>query len=297
VASRSIVKTSRARRISDMMTIKEMSELTGVSARTLRYYDEIGLFKPTGKSEAGYRLYDDKALEILQQILYFRELDIPLKTIKEIIENPTLDRNKILQLQKEMLITEKNRLERLIISIDNELKGVETMDFTVFSRNDTEELFHAMYEHMPENIRDIAIAEFGSVEKWREHYIEAVSSQKVQEQYAKMVEWYGGKDEYISTVKNPVSKEIAQSYQNRIDHILEKLASKQDSDINSFEVRELIAEYGFIVKQLLQLKEEKDIMLAQSKFFKQEPAKEKLNNQYGENFNLFLSEAIQAFYN
>jgi L-rhamnose mutarotase len=224
-------------------------------------------------------------------------LDIPLKTIKEIIENPTLDRNKILQLQKEMLITEKNRLERLITSIDNELKGVETMDFTVFSRNDTEELFQAMYEHMPENIRNIAIAEFGSVEKWREHYIEAVSSQKVQEQYAKMVEWYGGKDEYILTVKNPVSKEISQSYQNRIEHILEKLASKQDSNINSFEVRELIAEYGFIVKQLLQLKEEKDIMLAQAKFFQQEPAKEKLNNQHGENFNLFLSEAIQAFYN
>jgi hypothetical protein len=171
------------------------------------------------------------------------------------------------------------------------------MDFTVFSRNDTEELFQAMYEHMPENIRNIAIAEFGSAEKWREHYIEVVSSQKVQEKYAKMVEWYGGKEEYISIVKNPVSKEIAQSYQNRIDHILEKLASKQDSDINSFEVRELIAEYGFIVKQLLQLKEEKDMMLAQANFFNQESANENLNKQYGEKFNLFLSEAIQAFYN
>lgn len=68
-----------------MMTIKEMSELTGVSARALRYYDEIGLFHPTGKSEAGYRLYDAKALEALQQILYFRELDIPLNTIRELM--------------------------------------------------------------------------------------------------------------------------------------------------------------------------------------------------------------------
>lgn len=69
-----------------MMTIKEMSELTGVSARALRYYDEIGLFHPNGRSEAGYRLYDEKELEVLRQILYFRELDIPLRTIKEIIE-------------------------------------------------------------------------------------------------------------------------------------------------------------------------------------------------------------------
>lgn len=95
------------------MTIKEMSELTGVSARALRYYDEIGLFHPNGRSEAGYRLYDEKELEVLRQILYFRELDIPLRTIKEIIENPALDRKSILQTQKKMLISEKERLERL----------------------------------------------------------------------------------------------------------------------------------------------------------------------------------------
>lgn len=94
-----------------MMTIKEMSELTGVSARALRYYDEIGLFHPNGRSEAGYRLYDEKELEVLRQILYFRELDIPLRTIKEIIENPALDRKSILQTQKKMLISEKERLD------------------------------------------------------------------------------------------------------------------------------------------------------------------------------------------
>lgn len=83
-----------------MMTIKEISELTGVSTRTLRYYDSIGLFDPTEKSESGYRLYDEKVLEVLQQILYFRELDFPLKTIKKIMEDPALDRNKVLQMQR-----------------------------------------------------------------------------------------------------------------------------------------------------------------------------------------------------
>ncbi len=62
-------------------TVKEVSNLTGISVRTLHYYDEIGLLKPTEKSEAGYRLYDDKALEALRQVLIFRELDIPLKEI------------------------------------------------------------------------------------------------------------------------------------------------------------------------------------------------------------------------
>ena len=67
-----------------MRTVKEISELTGISVRTLHYYDEIGLLKPTQKSDAGYRLYDDRALEILQQILFFREFDIPLKEIKAV---------------------------------------------------------------------------------------------------------------------------------------------------------------------------------------------------------------------
>ena len=136
-----------------MMTIKEMSKLTGVSARALRYYDEIGLLTPTGKSEAGYRLYDEEALFVLQQILYFRELDIPLKTIKEIIENPALDRNHVLRLQKSMLTAEKERLERLIGSIDDALKGADTMDFTVFGREESAELFHAMLENMPEELK------------------------------------------------------------------------------------------------------------------------------------------------
>ena len=191
-----------------MMTIKEMSELTGVSARALRYYDEIGLFHPNGRSEAGYRLYDEKELEVLRQILYFRELDIPLRTIKEIIENPALDRKSILQTQKKMLISEKERLERLIDSIDVALKGANTMDFTVFNKEESSKMFSAMLEHMPDEIRDTAIKEFGSVEEWRAHYLNAVSSEEVQKQYAKIVEWYGGKEAYFDTVMNPLSEDV-----------------------------------------------------------------------------------------
>ena len=279
-----------------MMTIKEMSKLTGVSARTLRYYDEIGLLYPTGKSEAGYRLYDETALTVFQQILYFRELDIPLHTIKEIIDNPALDRNHILRVQKKMLTVEKERLERLIVSIDDALKGAEVMDFTIFSREESEDLFSAMLEHMPEKMKDTAIDEFGSVEEWKAHYIDAVSREQVQKQYAKIVEWYGGKDAYISSVKNPLSEQIRTSYMKRFENILDKLSKRQTMDINSFEIRELIGEYGFVLKQLLQLKDEKGMMLTQAKFYLDSKTRKTIDNKYGEGFSSFLSRAIIAFY-
>ena len=149
-----------------MMTVKEISELTGISVRTLHYYDEIGLFSPTEKSEAGYRLYDDKALEDLQQILFFREFDIPLKEIKAVTKNPDLDRNQILQMQKNMLIAKKARMERLISSIDDILKGENKMDFAVFSKTEMEEMFQVMLEHMPEDMKELSVKEFGSMEQW-----------------------------------------------------------------------------------------------------------------------------------
>ena len=202
-----------------MRTVKEISDLTGISVRTLHYYDEIGLLKPTEKSEAGYRLYDDKALEILQQILFFREFDIPLKEIKAVMQAPALEKNQILQMQRKMLVAKKERMERLIASIDDIMKGENKMDFAVFSKTEIEEMFQTMLEHMPEDMKELSIKEFGSIEQWKEHYMEVVSREEMQKSYAKVVEWYGGKDNYLSVAKNPVSKEVAASYTKRVELI------------------------------------------------------------------------------
>ena len=105
------------------MTVKEISNLTGISVRALHYYDEIGLFTPTQRSEAGYRLYDDEDLKILLQILFFREFDIPLKKIKDTMSKVTLNRIKALQMQSKLLIAKKEHTERLISSIDDILNG------------------------------------------------------------------------------------------------------------------------------------------------------------------------------
>ena len=96
-----------------MMTVNEVSKLTGVSVRTLQYYDTIGLLKPSGYTEAGYRLYDDTALERLQQILLFKELEFPLKEIKEIMESPDYDRSKALEQQIQLLTLKKENIKEM----------------------------------------------------------------------------------------------------------------------------------------------------------------------------------------
>lgn len=279
-----------------MRTVKEISELTGISVRTLHYYDEIGLLKPTEKSDAGYRLYDDKALETLQQILFFREFDISLKEIKAVLDNPALERNQILQVQRKMLVTKKERMERLIASIDDILKGENKMDFTFFTKTEVEEMFQTMLEHMPENMRNIAIKEFGSIEQWKKHYMEVVSSEEMQKGYAKVVEWYGGKDKFLSVARTPVSKEVAESYNKRIEAILQKLIAKQNCDIDSFEVKELVGEYGFVMKQLAQIKEEKGFMMAQTQYYRNEQIKPMIDEKYGEGASDFFAQAIENYY-
>ena len=279
-----------------MRTVKEISDLTGISVRTLHYYDEIGLLKPTEKSDAGYRLYDDKALETLQQILFFREFDISLKEIKAVLDNPALERNQILQVQRKMLVTKKERMERLIASIDDILKGENKMDFTIFTKTEVEEMFQTMLEHMPENMRNIAIKEFGSIEQWKKHYMEVVSSEEMQKGYAKVVEWYGGKDKFLSVARTPVSKEVAESYNKRIEAILQKLIAKQNCDIDSFEVKELVGEYGFVMKQFAQIKEEKGFMMAQAQYYRNEQIKPMIDEKYGEGASDFFAQAIENYY-
>ncbi len=279
-----------------MRTVKEVSNLTGISVRTLHYYDEIGLLKPTGKSEAGYRLYDDKALETLQQVLFFREFDIPLKEIKVIMADPARDRNQILQMQREMLTAKKERMERLIASIDRILKGDNKMDFAIFDRKEIEEMFRQTYERMPEKIRQLAVDEFGGVEEWKNHYMDVVSSEDMQKKYAKMVEWYGGKEAYQAASAHPLGRDVAESYGRRIEAVIKKIAGKKNCSPDSFEVKELIGEYGFVMKQLTQVKEEAGMMKYLAWFQNSEPTKSKIDKQHGEGSAEFIAQAVEAFY-
>ena len=116
-----------------MMTVNEVSQLTGVSIRALHYYDQIGLLPAAGHTDSGYRLYDDAALERLQQILLFRELEFSLKDIQRILENSAFDREMALEQQITLLTLKKQHLEALIALAEKLQKtGGAIMDFTAF---------------------------------------------------------------------------------------------------------------------------------------------------------------------
>ncbi|MCD8799919.1 MerR family transcriptional regulator [Mammaliicoccus sciuri] len=107
------------------MTVKEIAQLVGISVRTLHHYDEINLLNPSNVSSSGYRLYSDENVDRLQQILFFKELDFPLKKIKEILDDPSFDKEEALNMHKKMLINKRTRIDQMIQTIDQTTKHMK----------------------------------------------------------------------------------------------------------------------------------------------------------------------------
>jgi DNA-binding transcriptional MerR regulator len=122
-----------------VLKVNEVAKLAGVTVRALHYYDEIGLLSPAEITDSGYRLYDDTALEKLQQILFFRELDFSLDEIRKIMQSPNYDRHEALKKQKELLLKKRQRLDRLIELIQKTIKGDAEMSFKEFDTSEIEE--------------------------------------------------------------------------------------------------------------------------------------------------------------
>ena len=142
------------------MQIKEFAKLTGVSVRTLHYYDEIGLIKPAlVDAQNGYRFYDENSLLRMQEILFYRELDFPLKSILEILSSPDYDKQKALAEQRKLLELKKERLERIIDALDGATKGKVTM--TAFDNSD--------YETARKQYEVEAKQRWGETDAYKEH--------------------------------------------------------------------------------------------------------------------------------
>ena len=155
-----------------MMTVKEASRLTGISIRTLQYYDKLGLL-PAMRTESGYRLYDDAALERLQQILLFRELEFPLRDIRTILDNPNFDRRKALRQQIELLTLKKQHLEDLIrLARTLQAAGGHTMQFKEFDTTRIDEYTRRAkeswgdtpaYREFEQNVAERTVQESGDI--------------------------------------------------------------------------------------------------------------------------------------
>lgn len=122
------------------LSIGEMAKLTGVSVRTLHYYDQIGLLCPETAADSGYRWYGAADVERMQQILFFRELDFPLKDIRAILADPQYDKQEALLRQRRLLQMKRDRLDRLLALLEANLKGERTMEFKGFDAAELEQL-------------------------------------------------------------------------------------------------------------------------------------------------------------
>ena len=154
-----------------MKTVNEIAKLAQISVRTLHHYDAIGLLKPTQITEAGYRLYDDTALERLYLILLFRELEFPLNEIREILDAPDFDRNRVLEQQVELLKAKVDHLQtRIHLANGIKLLGVKNLKFKNWDPKKIDE-----YSAQAENL-------YGKTDAWKEYSEKAKGRSKGQEQ-------------------------------------------------------------------------------------------------------------------
>lgn len=284
-----------------MKTVKEVSNMTGVSVRTLHYYDEIGLLIPTVINEAGYRLYDDTALETLRRILFFKEFDLPLKEIKAIMDNPELEKNQILEGQRFALEQKKRRLERLLASIDGILKGETQMDFEAFEKEDVEKLFQIYIKNAPEHLLQTSIRNFGSMEEFHRNYVEkAYTLYNKPENRRILLEAYGEKEAVLESATHPMGKEELKAYQQETDAIIKQLVvyKREGFLADALEIKLLICKFALASRDAFRLKNEKQMMEGIADTYTDYgQIRAALEQQYGEpGIAEYLAEGIRSFY-
>lgn len=228
-----------------MMTVKQVSTLTGVSVRTLQFYDEIGLFQPTEMTEAGYRLYDEHALEVLQQILFFKELDFTLKEIKAIMENPQFNKAAVFKKQRELIQLKRDRLNGMLELLDKLIHGEMCMDFKEF---DMSKYFQALSEFKA-TYTDEIIKQLGSMEQFDE-MLSALQSHE-DEIACQAVRQYGGIENYTKAMKEGFQKYLSEGpavSETEVNGIMEQtelltklLTADLNRDTTSPEVQEAVS--------------------------------------------------------
>lgn len=277
-----------------MKTVKDVSEITGVSIRTLRYYDEIGLLKPTELTEAGYRLYDNKALEKLQEIMFFRELEIPLTGIKKIMDNPNYDKEQALLAQKSLLEQKRNRLNGVIELITDVIKGVNTMSFGAFSNEEVQKMVNHTLECMSKESLDEQVQIYGSMEKYKEHLVSGFANEQAA---ADLLKWYGSKEKAMEAVMQSTGsiEEIKQEQDENARIFKQFMTAKETGNMDmAHSAVEMLADN---YKTMFALDNARNILLDLAKEYLQgEKLAEATDNQFGKGCSEYVAHAIQHYY-
>lgn len=229
-----------------MKTISQVASLTGVSTRTLQYYDEIGLLKPSETTKSGYRLYDDDALQALQQILFFKELDFKLKEIKDILEKPDFDRISAYHKQKELLSLKRKRMDELIALLDRLEKGESCMSFKEF---DLSNYIEAL-EHFKCQNQDEVIKHWGSVDVFNKFIQKIKDDEKHVAELA--IKQYGSVEKYTEAMKynlehfeelmnqSVANQRNANDIMEKNNSLYQKLTEDMTRDVSAPEVQEAV---------------------------------------------------------
>lgn len=228
-----------------MHSISQVAEFTGVSTRTLQYYDEIGLLKPSGLTPSGYRLYDEEALQKLQQILFFKELGFKLKEIKKILEKPDFDRMKAFKKQKELLLLKLNRTSRLIQLLSRLEKGEPCMSFKEFDLSDYIQALESFKNSSTEDI----IRHWGSMENF-DLFIRKIKDDE--SEVAKLaIKQFGSVEKYTEAMKYNLEhfSEIMEKHQinnqdaiQKSNSLYSRLTSDMKKDVSSEEIQAIVKE-------------------------------------------------------
>lgn len=277
-----------------MRTVKEVSEITGVSIRTLRYYDEIGLLKPTELTEAGYRLYDGKALEKLQEIMFFRELEVPLNEIKKIMDTPDYDKEQVLLTQKILLEQKRNRLNGIIELITDVMKGVNTMSFEAFSNEDVQKIVNHTLECMSKDSIEEQVKKFGSLEKYKEYLSSGFTNEQAM---ADLMKWYGSKEKIMEAIMQSTgdAKEIKQKQDENTKIYKQFMCAKESGNMDMERAAvELLAEN---YKKMFALDNARSILLDLAKeYLQNSKLAEACDRQFGTGCSEYVANAIMRYY-
>ena len=278
-----------------MKTVKKVSELTGISIRTLRYYDEIDLLKPAKVTEAGYRLYDESSLKKLRQIMFFRELEVPLSEIKVIMKDSESDNHKILETQKMMLEMKRNRLNGIIELISDVLKGEDKMSFEAFHEEDIQKIIQHSLEIMSEEDKKIVIERYGDIEKFKESVAEGFKDEKACEHLIKI---YGSKEKAVeaSLKSTRQSREELDEQRIEMNAVYEQFSVAMAHSDEKLAMKSVKA-LGESCKNMFRVENPRALLLEVAKdYLNHSKLEEATDKQYGKGVTKYIGSAIYRYY-
>ncbi|MBQ6887441.1 MAG: MerR family transcriptional regulator [Lachnospiraceae bacterium] len=271
-----------------MKTVKEISELTGISIRALRYYDEIRLLIPTERSEAGYRLYDDKALEKLRAILFLKELDIPLDTIKHVVNTENSDYAAVLKDYRKTLVQKIGRLQGLLRVVDDMDLETAEISFEAFNIRDAESVAETL-------VNSAEISKFDREEAISEMQ-ELVRHNMVDGKVGvELLQIYGSKENYLSAVEeSALHPEVNTALQEELKDIY---FAFRDSAGELMKTQELVKRLEDNTKKMYRTANARYILLKVAEdYLAKGNTVQVLDNVYGKGVTDTIGKAIYAYY-